>query len=191
MGDHWATNYLVPHRSLNIPTESTSHCSLIPLLPVVLQHSSMLPPTFDSLFLKVKATFLLAPFLPRIILPSSIWHGTPKEIIKDELRRALQADVMSKLDLGRRRRSLLKRLLWRRKVASTVSGNMLRFHVTGSARTEGFYKITHAEKATYVTQYQARAATTSDAAADSTPRSVFLHRRTYRRYCQTHHGFSL
>lgn len=46
--------------------------------------------------------------------------------------------------------------------------NGIRKHVTGSARTEGFYKITHAEKATYVTQYQARAATTSDAAADTT-----------------------
>ncbi|KAJ3999737.1 hypothetical protein F5050DRAFT_1564380, partial [Lentinula boryana] len=32
----------------------------------------------------------------------------------------------------------------------------LRTHVTGSARTEGFYKITHAEKAAYVTQYQSR-----------------------------------
>ncbi|KAF8062255.1 hypothetical protein FPV67DRAFT_1422120, partial [Lyophyllum atratum] len=34
-----------------------------------------------------------------------------------------------------------------------------RKHVTGSARTEGYYKITHAEKAAYVAQYQARAAT--------------------------------
>ncbi|KAK7019861.1 hypothetical protein R3P38DRAFT_3318722 [Favolaschia claudopus] len=32
-----------------------------------------------------------------------------------------------------------------------------RKHITGSARTEGFYKITHAEKIAYVTQYQARA----------------------------------
>ncbi|KAF7366646.1 hypothetical protein MSAN_00922500 [Mycena sanguinolenta] len=32
-----------------------------------------------------------------------------------------------------------------------------RRHITGSARTEGFYKITHAEKVAYVTQYQARA----------------------------------
>lgn len=31
-----------------------------------------------------------------------------------------------------------------------------RKHVTGSARTEGFYKITHAEKAAYVAQYQSR-----------------------------------
>lgn len=31
-----------------------------------------------------------------------------------------------------------------------------RKHLTGSARTEGFYKITHAEKAGYVTQYQSR-----------------------------------
>jgi histone-lysine N-methyltransferase SETD1 len=35
-----------------------------------------------------------------------------------------------------------------------------RKHLTGSARTEGYYKITHAEKAAYVAQYQARAATT-------------------------------
>lgn len=33
-----------------------------------------------------------------------------------------------------------------------------RKHITGSARTEGFYKITHAEKAAYVAQYQTRAA---------------------------------
>ncbi|PPQ92507.1 hypothetical protein CVT25_010340 [Psilocybe cyanescens] len=33
-----------------------------------------------------------------------------------------------------------------------------RKHLTGSARTEGYYKITHAEKAAYVAQYQARAA---------------------------------
>ncbi|KAF9530540.1 hypothetical protein CPB83DRAFT_762877, partial [Crepidotus variabilis] len=39
-----------------------------------------------------------------------------------------------------------------------------RKHITGSARTEGYYKITHAEKAAYVAQYQARAATTGDAA---------------------------
>ncbi|KAJ6612763.1 hypothetical protein B0H10DRAFT_1806850, partial [Mycena sp. CBHHK59/15] len=32
-----------------------------------------------------------------------------------------------------------------------------RKHFTGSARTEGFYKITHAEKIAYVSQYQARA----------------------------------
>lgn len=31
-----------------------------------------------------------------------------------------------------------------------------RKHITGSARTEGYYKITHAEKAAYVTQYKAR-----------------------------------
>ncbi|KAG5644680.1 hypothetical protein DXG03_007979 [Asterophora parasitica] len=38
-----------------------------------------------------------------------------------------------------------------------------RKHVTGSARTEGFYKITHAEKAAYVAQYQARATTSVEA----------------------------
>lgn len=42
-----------------------------------------------------------------------------------------------------------------------VDGSALRKHVTGSGRTEGFYKITHAEKAAYVSQYQARAATTT------------------------------
>ncbi|KAJ3879400.1 hypothetical protein F5051DRAFT_326047 [Lentinula edodes] len=44
--------------------------------------------------------------------------------------------------------------------------SLLRKHVTGSARTEGFYKITHAEKAVYVTQYQAR---TTNAAAAAAP----------------------
>ena len=35
-----------------------------------------------------------------------------------------------------------------------------RKHASGSARTEGYYKITHAEKMAYVMQYQARAANT-------------------------------
>ncbi|TFK31950.1 hypothetical protein BDQ12DRAFT_693258 [Crucibulum laeve] len=39
-----------------------------------------------------------------------------------------------------------------------------RKHLTGCARTEGYYKITHAEKAAYVAQYQARA-TNNEAAA--------------------------
>ncbi|KAJ3811847.1 hypothetical protein F5876DRAFT_38703 [Lentinula aff. lateritia] len=43
--------------------------------------------------------------------------------------------------------------------------SLLRKHVTGSARTEGFYKITHAEKAVYVTQYQARTTNAAAAAA--------------------------
>ncbi|KAJ3764467.1 hypothetical protein EV360DRAFT_31311 [Lentinula raphanica] len=34
--------------------------------------------------------------------------------------------------------------------------SLVRKHITGSARTEGFYKITHAEKAAYVSQYQSR-----------------------------------
>ena len=40
-----------------------------------------------------------------------------------------------------------------------------RKHVTGSARTEGFYKISHKEKAAYVAQYQSRS--TTHAAAKS------------------------
>ena len=36
-----------------------------------------------------------------------------------------------------------------------------RVHATGSARTEGYYKITHAEKSAYVTQYTAQAKATS------------------------------
>lgn len=40
-----------------------------------------------------------------------------------------------------------------------------RTHATGSARTEGFYRITHAEKAAYVAQYQARAATAGSTGA--------------------------
>lgn len=47
---------------------------------------------------------------------------------------------------------------------STSDIPTFRKHVTGSARTEGYYKITHAEKAAYVAQYQARAAN-----ADSAP----------------------
>jgi [histone H3]-lysine4 N-trimethyltransferase SETD1 len=34
-----------------------------------------------------------------------------------------------------------------------------RVHITGSARSEGFYKISHAEKASYVSQYQTRGST--------------------------------
>ncbi|KAJ7628501.1 hypothetical protein FB45DRAFT_748637, partial [Roridomyces roridus] len=45
-----------------------------------------------------------------------------------------------------------------------------RKHITGSARTEGYYKITHAEKVAYVTQYQARATNVEVAApADEPP----------------------
>jgi len=40
-----------------------------------------------------------------------------------------------------------------------------RKHITGSARTEGFYKISHKEKAAYVAQYQSRS--TAHAAATS------------------------
>ena len=40
-----------------------------------------------------------------------------------------------------------------------------RKHLTGSARTEGYYKITHAEKAAYVAQYQARAAASTGGTA--------------------------
>jgi [histone H3]-lysine4 N-trimethyltransferase SETD1 len=40
-----------------------------------------------------------------------------------------------------------------------------RKHASGSARTEGYYKITHAEKVAYVVQYQARAANTGSAPA--------------------------
>lgn len=47
---------------------------------------------------------------------------------------------------------------------STSDIPTFRKHDTGSARTEGYYKITHAEKAAYVAQYQARAAN-----ADSAP----------------------
>ncbi|KAF4603217.1 histone methyltransferase set1 [Pleurotus pulmonarius] len=50
----------------------------------------------------------------------------------------------------------------------------IRRHITGSARTEGYYKISHAEKAAYVSQYQART-TTSEATAqveDTQPKHV-------------------
>lgn len=44
-----------------------------------------------------------------------------------------------------------------------------RKHTTGSARTEGFYKITHKEKAAYVAQYQTRTTTHAAAAAIEEP----------------------
>lgn len=44
-----------------------------------------------------------------------------------------------------------------------------RVHTTGSARTEGYYKITHAEKSAYVAQYTAQAkAANKDAIPEST-----------------------
>ncbi|KIK68357.1 hypothetical protein GYMLUDRAFT_714774 [Collybiopsis luxurians FD-317 M1] len=53
----------------------------------------------------------------------------------------------------------------------------IRKHITGSARTEGFYRITHAEKAIYVTQYQTRttnkaAAAAQEAAEESAPQHI-------------------
>ena len=47
---------------------------------------------------------------------------------------------------------------------STPDVPTFRKHASGSARTEGYYKITHAEKVAYVVQYQARAANTGSAA---------------------------
>jgi len=44
-----------------------------------------------------------------------------------------------------------------------------RVHTTGSARTEGYYKITHAEKSAYVAQYTAQAKTANK---DAIPESV-------------------
>lgn len=43
-----------------------------------------------------------------------------------------------------------------------------RVHVTGSARTEGYYKISHTEKSAYVAQYAARSAT-NDVETTETP----------------------
>jgi hypothetical protein len=44
-----------------------------------------------------------------------------------------------------------------------------RVHVTGSARTEGYYKISHAEKSAYVAQYASRQEATDSAAAEEAP----------------------
>ena len=46
---------------------------------------------------------------------------------------------------------------------SSPDAPTFRKHASGSARTEGYYKITHAEKVAYVVQYQARAANTGSA----------------------------
>lgn len=59
-----------------------------------------------------------------------------------------------------------------------------RIHTTGSARTEGYYKITHAEKSAYVTQYTAQAkAASKDAIVEpavSTPVPVVTSSRSNR-----------
>jgi histone-lysine N-methyltransferase SETD1 len=49
--------------------------------------------------------------------------------------------------------------------------NLLPFrkHVTGSARTEGYYKISHAEKSAYVAQYALRATATEEVAPVEAP----------------------
>ena len=48
-----------------------------------------------------------------------------------------------------------------------------RKHITGSARTEGYYKISHAEKSAYVTQYSLRSANVENVAPDKpTPQPV-------------------
>ncbi|KAI0340456.1 hypothetical protein BDW22DRAFT_1486284 [Trametopsis cervina] len=44
-----------------------------------------------------------------------------------------------------------------------------RVHTTGSARTEGYYKISHAEKAAYVAQYAVRTAVADTAIAEEPP----------------------
>lgn len=44
---------------------------------------------------------------------------------------------------------------------SATDSISIRKHITGSARSEGFYAISHAEKAAYVTQYQARSSNTT------------------------------
>ena len=50
--------------------------------------------------------------------------------------------------------------------SSSADVPTFRKHASGSARTEGYYQITHAEKVAYVVQYQARAANTEPAPAD-------------------------
>jgi len=59
-----------------------------------------------------------------------------------------------------------------------------RVHTTGSARTEGYYKITHAEKSAYVAQYTAQSKTASKDAipepAVSTPAPVVTSSRSNR-----------
>jgi [histone H3]-lysine4 N-trimethyltransferase SETD1 len=40
--------------------------------------------------------------------------------------------------------------------ADAITAGVARIHLTGSARTEGYYKISHIEKATYVSQYQVK-----------------------------------
>jgi len=59
-----------------------------------------------------------------------------------------------------------------------------RVHTTGSARTEGYYKITHAEKSAYVAQYTAQAKATSKDAipepAVSAPAPVVTSSRSNR-----------
>lgn len=47
-----------------------------------------------------------------------------------------------------------------------------RKHVTGSARTEGYYKISHAEKSAYVAQYSLRPTNANAAPTEPTPQHV-------------------
>ncbi|EGO01096.1 hypothetical protein SERLA73DRAFT_50848 [Serpula lacrymans var. lacrymans S7.3] len=45
----------------------------------------------------------------------------------------------------------------------------IRKHITGSARTEGYYKISHAEKSAYVAQYALRSTNAESTVAHETP----------------------
>lgn len=55
-----------------------------------------------------------------------------------------------------------------------------RKHLTGSARSEGYYKISHAEKAIYVEQYAVRDTTSGDASKQETVQQPIMSSRSNR-----------
>lgn len=59
-------------------------------------------------------------------------------------------------------------------ISSLEGDNLPRFrtHITGSARTEGYYKISHAEKSAYVAQYALRATAAEEVAPIEAPQHV-------------------
>ncbi|KAF8153235.1 hypothetical protein B0H34DRAFT_663177 [Crassisporium funariophilum] len=63
---------------------------------------------------------------------------------------------------------------------SSSDAPTFRQHKTGSARTEGYYKITHAEKMAYVVQYQARAANSGSAPVVEEPQPQHIHTTSSR-----------
>jgi len=114
----------------------------------------------------------MLPPQPRVDpLPESVVNSLTQD---DEdlyfLKLALSNDVDEKLTLGK-----LEAL-----PSNPDAPTAFRKHITGSARTEGYYKISHAEKAAYVEQYAVRDTTSGDASRQETVQQPIMSSRSNR-----------